>query len=73
MAHQSAITEFSSSVQARRFGRSRLLSDYWALTKPEVNFLILITTFVGFYLGSASDRQFSFAGLFNTCADSVGG
>ena len=26
--------------------------DYWALTKPEVNFLILITTFAGFYLAS---------------------
>jgi len=44
-----------------------LLSDYWALTKPEVNFLILITTFVGFYLGCAdAGRQFSFLGLFNT-------
>ena len=30
------------------------ISDYWALTKPEVNFLILITTFAGFYLASAS-------------------
>jgi protoheme IX farnesyltransferase len=67
MAHQSAITEFSSSVQAHRFGRSRLLSDYWALTKPEVNFLILITTFVGFYLASANNgRPFSFARLSNT-------
>jgi|GraSoi2013_115cm_1033766.scaffolds.fasta_scaffold01231_6 protoheme IX farnesyltransferase len=28
-------------------------SDYWALTKPEVNFLILITTFAGFYLAPA--------------------
>jgi len=28
--------------------------DYWALTKPEVNFLILITTFVGFHLASGS-------------------
>lgn len=27
------------------------LGDYWALTKPEVNFLIVITTFAGFYLG----------------------
>ena len=27
-------------------------ADYWALTKPEVNFLIGITTFIGFYLGS---------------------
>ncbi len=42
------------------------LSDYWALTKPEVNFLILITTLVGFYLGCGSaGRLFSFAGLFN--------
>ncbi|MGA8221246.1 MAG: heme o synthase [Candidatus Acidiferrales bacterium] len=31
------------------------VSDYWALTKPDVNFLILITTFAGFYLASASD------------------
>jgi protoheme IX farnesyltransferase len=30
----------------------RVLGDYWALTKPEVNFLILITTFAGFYLAS---------------------
>jgi protoheme IX farnesyltransferase len=34
--------------QAVRFGIT--MSDYWALTKPEVNFLILITTFAGFYL-----------------------
>jgi heme o synthase len=26
------------------------MADYWALTKPEVNFLILITTSAGFYL-----------------------
>jgi protoheme IX farnesyltransferase len=53
-------------VQGRHFGGSTLLSDYWALTKPEVNFLILITTFVGFYLASARAGRFSFAGLFNT-------
>jgi heme o synthase len=28
--------------------------DYFVLTKPEVNFLIVVTTFAGFYLGSAS-------------------
>jgi protoheme IX farnesyltransferase len=67
MSHRSALTEFSSTaVEERHFGRSTLLSDYWALTKPEVNFLILITTFVGFYLASAADGRFSFAGLFNT-------
>ena len=27
------------------------VSDYWALTKPEINFLIAIATFAGFYLG----------------------
>jgi heme o synthase len=67
MSDRSAPAESSSTaVQERHFGRSTLLSDYWALTKPEVNFLILITTFVGFYLAPASDGQFSFARLFNT-------
>jgi protoheme IX farnesyltransferase len=37
------------------------LADYWALTKPEVNFLILITTFAGFYLArGAGWRDFPF-------------
>ena len=68
MSLRPALTEFSSAAaQERHCGRSTLISDYWALTKPEVNFLILITTFVGFYLASASTgRPFSFAGLFNT-------
>jgi len=44
-----------------------LLSDYWALTKPEVNFLILITTFAGFYLGCANEGlKFSWLASFNT-------
>ena len=43
------------------------LADFWALTKPEVNLLILITTFVGFDLGSRdAGRPFSFLALFNT-------
>jgi protoheme IX farnesyltransferase len=67
MSQRSALTEFSSTaMQERHFVGSTLLADFWALTKPEVNFLILITTFVGFYLASASDGRFSFAGLFNT-------
>ena len=41
--------------------------DCWALTKPEVNFLILITTFAGFYLGYPSRvNGFSFALLIRT-------
>ena len=31
---------------------SRVLSDYWELTKPEVNFLIAMTTVAAFCLGS---------------------
>jgi heme o synthase len=52
---------------SRRPRSSRVLSDYWALTKPEVNFLIVITTFAGFYLGCAIPlRDFPFLLLTNT-------
>ena len=34
----------------RAVSRHAAVSDYWALTKPEVNFLIAIATFTGFYL-----------------------
>jgi len=67
MSHRPSLTEVSpTAVQERDSSRSTLLSDYWALTKPEVNFLILITTFVGFYVASANTGRFSFAQLFNT-------
>src|SRR6202521_2479143 len=68
MSGQSIVTEqlASSGSQDGHFAGS-MLSDYWALTKPEVNFLILITTGVGFYLGCGNEaRPLSFAGLFNT-------
>ena len=56
-----------SIVHGRRHGDTTVWSDYWALTKPEVNFLILITTFAGFYLGCAAQlREFSFFLLINT-------
>jgi heme o synthase len=67
MSLRSALPEVSSiAVQDHHLPGSTLLADYWALTKPEVNFLILITTFVGFYLPSAQDARFPFARLFNT-------
>ena len=41
--------------------------DFWALTKPEVNFLIVIATFTGFYLALPVDRHaFPFWTLLNT-------
>jgi protoheme IX farnesyltransferase len=33
------------------------LADYWTLTKPEVNFLVLISALVGFYLGAPGAVQ----------------
>src|SRR5271169_4938348 len=68
MSGQSRITEELGSLESQhgRFAGSTL-SDYWALTKPEVNFLILITTGVGFYLGCGNEaRPLSIAGLLNT-------
>jgi heme o synthase len=41
-------------VQRSHFWDSKIWLDYLALTKPEVNFLIVITTFAGFYLGCPS-------------------
>jgi protoheme IX farnesyltransferase len=68
MSGPSVVTEQLAASRAREgpfWGPT--LSDYWALTKPEVNFLILITTGVGFYLGCGSEaRPLSFLGLFNT-------
>jgi heme o synthase len=56
----------SSGAQNGRF-RGSTLSDYWALTKPEVNFLILVTTAVGFYLGCRNEaRPLSVTALLNT-------
>lgn len=48
-----AISSAARALRQRRAKRSFAgMSDYWALTKPEVNFLILIATFAGFYLAS---------------------
>jgi protoheme IX farnesyltransferase len=42
-------------------------ADYWALTKPEINFLIAIATFAGFYLGLPTEfRDFPFLLLIHT-------
>ncbi len=43
----------SPSVRVHADLRSQV-ANYWALTKPEVNFLILITTFAGFWLALPS-------------------
>jgi len=55
MASEPQIVVLGTTELARPARAIRLcatLTDYWALTKPEVNFLILVTTFAGFYLAS---------------------
>lgn len=52
MASEPILTAFDLPLGKRsRFWDSKTWVDYFALTKPEVNFLIAVTTFVGFYLG----------------------
>jgi protoheme IX farnesyltransferase len=41
-----------SAMQARRIKSSNVFFDYWELMKPEINFLIAITTAAGFWIGS---------------------
>jgi protoheme IX farnesyltransferase len=47
--------------------RSRVLSDFWMLTKPEINFLIAISTAAAFCLGHpVSAEQFPWTVLLHT-------
>ena len=49
-----------------RFDILGVMADYWALTKPEVNFLIVLTTLAGFYLGYPAGERFNFLLLVHT-------
>ena len=53
MTHPSAMDRFTSKLR-----------DYYTLTKPEVNMLILMSTSAGYYL--APRGNFRVAGLVNT-------
>src|SRR3984885_15179361 len=68
MSVQSSLSGQLASSGSQRSGfAGNAPSDYWALTKPEVNFLILITTGVGFYLGCGNEaRPLSVTALLNT-------
>ena len=55
MAHEPILAAPAASiVLSRHAADSTRLSDYWRITKPDVSFLIAITTAAGFYLGSAA-------------------
>jgi len=69
MAMQSSLALECAKARRRDLVRSKVLADYWALTKPEVNFLILITTFAGFRLARPVEfHHFPFMMLMHTLA-----
>jgi protoheme IX farnesyltransferase len=52
MASEPTLASFDMAVAQRGHAvRSSVLSDYWTVTKPEVNILIAITTVAAFWLG----------------------
>src|SRR5262249_60058060 len=62
-----------SGVNGARIGNaSRVLADYWELTKPEINFLIAITAGAGFWMGTAAAlRDFAWAPFVHAIAGTV--
>ena len=61
-----------SAIHRRRVASASLLFDYWELTKPELNFLIAITTAAGFWLGSpAALSNVTWILLFHTLLGTV--
>lgn len=56
-----------AQVQLRNRSVTCAVAGYWALTKPDVNFLIMITVFAGFSLArSATSRSFPYVLLIHT-------
>jgi heme o synthase len=52
--------------------RSGVLSSYWSLTKPEVNFLIAFTTAAGFWMGApTSFAHFPWMSLLHTLVGTI--
>jgi protoheme IX farnesyltransferase len=67
MASEPIVAALDVSTVPRRRWTVRALPDYWALSKPEVNLLIVITTFAGFYLARAAPwRDFPFLLMIHT-------
>jgi protoheme IX farnesyltransferase len=61
VASEPILTAFDLTVaKGSRFSDSQIWFDYLVLTKPEVNFLIVVTTFAAFYLGCPSAHDFPF-------------
>jgi len=74
MATEPILAALDVPAVRRRRGlvNSGVLSGYWSLTKPEVNFLIAVTTAAGFWMGAtASFAHFPWKSLLHTLAGTV--
>jgi heme o synthase len=74
MATEPILAALDIAAVRRRTGlaRSGVLSTYWSLTKPEVNFLIAITAGAGFWMGaSASFAHFPWTSLVHTLVGTI--
>jgi len=74
MASEPILAALDVAAVRRRHGlaRSSVLSAYWSLTKPEVNFLIAVTAAAGFWMGApASFAHFPWTSLFHTLVGTV--
>ena len=74
MATEPVLAALDIAAVRRRHGlvRSGVLSGYWSLTKPEVNFLIAVTAAAGFWMGApASFAHFPWTSLFHTLVGTV--
>jgi protoheme IX farnesyltransferase len=66
MALPTTIAAFEPA-RVEPYSQRRAVAEYWALTKPEINFLIAIATFAGLYLGLPAQRNgFPFLLLIHT-------
>src|SRR5713101_3505156 len=67
MASDTRIAAFEAAGVVRPLAVRSGVADYWSLTKPDINVLIAIATFAGFYLGSAGQpHRFPFVLLIHT-------
>src|SRR5712671_112157 len=74
MATEPILAALDITKVRRRPGlmRSDLLSGYWSLTKPEVNFLIAVTTAAGFWMGApATLAHFPWTSLLHALVGTV--
>jgi len=67
-----AALDVSAARRHDSFVRSGVLSAYWSLTKPEVNFLIALTTATGFWMAApVSLGHFPWVSLLHTILGTV--